>query len=135
MPAIAHESLVIHLTQDLMAAAPLKNWASRQGMTYCMFPRFEQLQEWHSEARIELLAIDLQATGIDWAFLASWIEAHRRSQRLGRVIGYAQHVESELIENARQQEFGEIMTRGQFIRWIASSAQMVGNQKPLGDPP
>ncbi len=62
---------------------------------------------------IELLLVDLQLPGLDLGALSKVLK-ERFAGDGKRAIGYAQHVEVELLDSAQDCGFSAVLTRGQM---------------------
>jgi len=61
----------------------------------------------------ELLLVDLQTNGLDWETLAELVD------KVDNAIGYAQHVNVDILRRGRQLAFKEVLTRGQMNAGVA----------------
>jgi hypothetical protein len=105
---------VVHFTADLMMSSQLSQSVRRRGGQIQMVQRMDQLFE-RLGPETTLLVVDLQAMG--------WSAAEFQSRRTVTgdatpVVGYAQHVLPELLEEARQAGVETVLTRGQFANSI-----------------
>ena len=105
--------MILHLTKDLMLSSTASATARACGKEYRFAGSLVKLDAAMQKDEFNLLLVDLQTPGIDLEKMTEIISQSFTGE--GRkAIAYAQHVEVDLLENAKQCGFESIMTRGQF---------------------
>ncbi len=115
--------MVVHLCNDLMLVGKISAWARAHHVSYCNLSSLASLQQWLDEAndhRMSLLLVDLQIQPLDIPLLMELVRTERNGpSKTVILVGYAQHVMTDLLEAARSAEFDRVLTRGQFDRQFA----------------
>jgi hypothetical protein len=108
--------MVLHLCNDLMLIGKVSAWAKARQLAYRNASSLSKFETCLQEDPVTRVAVDLQfpALDIDWV-----VERVRSQSPTIELIGYAQHVMTELIEAATYAGFQEVLTRGQFDRSFA----------------
>lgn len=101
--------MILHITNDLMMSSTARSHAKTHGVEIKFASSFVQAIKELSESRYELCLADLQAGGMDMVALAEKV-----SEVDVRTIVYVQHVNVDVLEQAKALPFTEVMTRGQF---------------------
>ena len=108
--------MVLHLSNDLMLVGKVSGWAKSNGISYRNASSPQKFAQLLSEGECRVVLVDLQMKNLDMAEVLQSVKA------VGQEIptyGYAQHVMTELIQDAEQAGFNEVLTRGQFDRGFA----------------
>ena len=105
--------MIAHLTADLMMASTAKATAASSRQTYQSFTSLTALAERLPDESIKLLVVDLQLNNLDLAELKNVLSEYFSDDK-HRCVGYAQHVQVDLLEKAQECGFHAIMTRGQI---------------------
>jgi len=63
----------------------------------------------------ELLLVDLQTADLDWDALTELVAS------VPRAVGYAQHVNVDILKRGRELAFESVLTRGQMHAGVAKS--------------
>ena len=117
--------MLLALTNDLMAAAPIEH-AARQAGTQCRVIDPAQLDEVPSDQEVRLVVIDLGAV----SGVAETVTALRG--RLGEslaILAFGPHVQTEKLTAARQAGCTQVLTQGQFHQSaVAIIAEAVASQ-------
>lgn len=106
--------LVICLTSDLMMTGKISSIARKESINCRIFASFNPFQSFVAETANGLNTIwliDLQRCGDNVEQIKQLGQILEPSPR---IIGYAQHVHPELIQEAKQNGFDEVLTRGRF---------------------
>lgn len=106
-------AMIVILTGDLMMASTASSHGRQQRVAVAQTTTMEKAVQIIEENRPHVLLIDLQTPKLDIAAVG---------KKLGTLadavcpltIGYAQHVEVELLESARKAGFDQVLTRGQL---------------------
>lgn len=135
--------MIVHLTADLMLASTVREAAQTAGRPAILIRSLPELSQQLAKGSLSnlnpplagsihggsqtfaqpaasfpalLVCVDLQTAGLDLSELGQ-IAA---SQKNVRFVLYAQHVQDERIEEARQKVPGaDVISRGQFFRNVA----------------
>lgn len=111
--------MILHLTQDLMLSSTAAATARGLGQPYQPIPNLKKLGEKLGAENCQLLLVDLQLSGLDLAALGELLRPLREKGPFP-VIGYAQHVETGLLEAGRQAGLDSVLTRGQVHHGLES---------------
>lgn len=109
--------MIVHITNDLMMSGTVRSDAAASQAVVRFVQSSAQIQEALASQSVRLIFVDLQMPGLDLQAFSRAILATDASSRPD-VVMYAQHVNVEILENARQSELGEVMTRGQFVKSV-----------------
>ena len=99
-----------------MLVGKVSGWAKSNGISYRNASSPQKFAQLLSEGECRVVLVDLQMKNLDMAEVLQSVKA------VGQEIptyGYAQHVMTELIQDAEQAGFNEVLTRGQFDRGFA----------------
>ena len=113
------KATVSHLSNDLILVASVSSSAKQAAIPYRNFPGIEKLLASFDESADPenldqfFVIVDLQLPGLDFRTLSQQVRARRPEAKL---IAYAQHVRTDLIDSARSVPDSRILTRGQFSR-------------------
>ena len=105
--------MIVILTSDLMMASTASSHGRQQRVAVAQATTVDKAFQIIEENRPHLLLVDLQTPKLALDQIA---------EKLGSLpdsvcpvsIGYAQHVEVELLESARASGFDQVLTRGQL---------------------
>lgn len=103
----------LHLCDDLMFIAQVSSWAKSHSVKYRNVKSPQHLAAVFAEVDPTRVIVDLQFSGLDIGQLAKQVREQAPGSSL---IGYAQHVMTGLIAEAKQAGFDVVYTRGQFDR-------------------
>lgn len=109
--------MIVHITNDLMMSGTVRSEAATSNAAVRFVQSSAQIEEALATQSVRLIFVDLQMPGLDLAAFSREILAIDASSR-PEIVMYAQHVNVEVLENARQSELGEVMTRGQFVKSV-----------------
>ena len=109
--------MILHLSNDLMLVGKVSSWAKSNQIAYRNTPSMAKFQEALGSGEVDRVIVDLQTKSLDALAI---VELVNETGDQIRLIGYAQHVMTEIIDQARTAGFGEVLTRGQFDRGFAS---------------
>lgn len=109
--------MIAILTKDLMMTSSAASVAKRRGVEVKAFTNLDKVLATAKESNARLLLIDLQMPGFDLATLDDMLQKMDPEHR-PYTIGYAQHVNETLIEQARAAALDEVMTRGQLNKGL-----------------
>ena len=106
--------MILILTKDLMMSSSAGAAARAKGLALESIPSVTKLESRLSDQpSVKLLLIDLQMPGLNFEQLSSVVQA--LDQEGGpTTIAYAQHVNVDLIEQAKAAAFDQVLTRGQL---------------------
>lgn len=91
--------------------------AREHGTTIATVRTAEKALEVIQESRPQVLLVDLQTPGLEITTLGEAIQ--KLADSVAPVtIGYAQHVNVEILESAKSAGFDQVLTRGQVNREI-----------------
>ena len=108
--------MVLHLSNDLMLVGKVSAWAKSNGVTYRNAANQKKFHNALNEDDCQVVLVDLQFKNLDMVDVVQSVKA------VGAEIpiyGYAQHVMTQLIQDAEEAGFNEVLTRGQFDRGFA----------------
>lgn len=103
--------MILHITNDLMMSSTARSHAKALQVEIKFAANLDDAIETISSGSVQLCLVDLQAGGMDVESLAQAIQ-------VGNIptVAYAQHVYVDVLEKAKDLEFAEVITRGQFNR-------------------
>jgi hypothetical protein len=106
--------MIILLSKDLMMSSTISAAARASEKVFKVVQTVESAKTKidADDVGVELLLVDLQTAGIDFEQLQS-IAAIDVADR-PRLIGYAQHVNIDLINQGREVGLDQVLTRGQL---------------------
>ena len=117
--------MILFLTKDLMMSSHANAHAREHNVSLKTSDSTQNALEIIRENRPHLLLVDLQMPGLDIEMLGNEIRELADSVT-PLTVAYAQHVNVELLEQARMAGFDQVLTRGQLnseiSRIIADSA-------------
>lgn len=103
--------MIVFLTRDLMIQSSAAAAARIQGVSLVAVPTMDRAIEKLVGTQVLALFVDLQTPGLKFDELIMRLAA---SPCRPRVIAFAQHVETELLELAKTNVIDQVLTRGQF---------------------
>lgn len=106
--------MIILISEDLMMSSTVSAAVRSEGGTFRFVKSVERAIVKLDSNECDLLLIDLQSPGLVWDDLKDFISVAKRA------VGYAQHVEVDLLAKARQLPFESVLTRGQMHAGVAS---------------
>lgn len=109
--------MILLITEDLMMSSTVSSAVRAGGGTFRFVKSVERAKVKLEGNDCELLLVDLQTPGLDFGELIAFLAEVNRS------VGYAQHVNVELLQHARTLPFDQVITRGQMH---AGAAEIVG---------
>ena len=116
--------MILFLTKDLMMTSNAESHAREHNVILKTSGTVEKALNAIQEERPHLLLVDLQTPGLDVVQLGEEIRGLSDSVT-PLTVAYAQHVNVELLETAKNAGFDQVITRGQFnsqIRQIISDS-------------
>ena len=105
--------MIVFITSDLMMASNANAHAQQQGVKISQVSTAERGLEMVQEHRPQLLLVDLQCPGLEIIALGTSLGSLADSIA-PLTIGFAQHVETEKLQAARDAGFDQVLTRGQM---------------------
>jgi len=105
--------MICFLTKDLMMSSNASSHARQKEIKFSTASSVESAIAFVQESKPHLLIIDLQTPGLDVALLGEEVKGLADSV-CPLTIAYAQHVNVELLEQAKSAGFDQVLTRGQF---------------------
>ena len=117
--------MICFLTKDLMMSSNASSHARQKDIKLSTAGSVKSALTFIEEKKPRLLIIDLQTPGLDVAMLGEEIKGLADAV-CPLTIAYAQHVNVELLEQAKSAGFDEILTRGQFNAQVGKIIGEVG---------
>ena len=105
--------MICFLTKDLMMSSNASSHARQKKIKLSTAPSTEKAIELIQELRPHLLIVDLQTPGLNVELLGDEIKGLPDAV-CPLTIAYAQHVNVELLEQAKKAGFDQVLTRGQM---------------------
>ena len=105
--------MICFLTKDLMMSSNASSHARQSDVKLSMTASIKSAIETIQESKPHLLIVDLQTPGLDVELLGEEIKGLADAV-CPLTIAYAQHVNVELLEQAKSAGFDQVLTRGQF---------------------
>lgn len=109
--------MILLLTKDLMMSSTVSSSVRAAGKTLKVVQSMERAKVKLEELDIELLLVDLQTESLDFELLKTLTSVDAGSRP--RMIGYAQHVNIDVIQAGRDAGLDQVLTRGQLHGNIA----------------
>ncbi len=110
--------MILHLSQDLMLVARVSAASRVAGISFKSLSSAKSLLEWitgrepgGSTDKDLHVFVDLQLPDLS---IADTLTEIGRQVNPASIVAYAQHVRTDLLDNARSTGVGVILTRGQF---------------------
>jgi len=110
--------MICFLTKDLMMSSNASSHARQNNVQLKTAPSAEKAFEIIQKTRPHLLLIDLQTPGLNVETLGDEIRGLADAV-CPLTIAYAQHVNVELLDQAKAAGFDQVLTRGQVNSRIA----------------
>lgn len=117
--------MIVFLTKDLMMGSSASSHARQHGTQIKTVATGDDALSVIRRDRPHMLLVDLQTPGIDVGQLGEEIRELADSL-CPLTIAYAQHVNVELLEQAKQAGFDQVLTRGQFNSQIGQIVAEAG---------
>ncbi len=114
--------MIVLISEDLMMSSTVSSVVRAEGGTFRYVASVDRAKVKLEGSSCELLIVDLQTPGLDWVALAQFVS------EVPLAYAFAQHVNVELLKNARELPFKEVLTRGQIHAGIN---QIVGELETL----
>lgn len=105
--------MIILISEDLMMSSTVSAVVRAEGGTFRFVKSVERAKVKLEGNECELLLVDLQVTDLDWEALAEFVSS------VPRAVGYAQHVNVDILKRGRELEFESVLTRGQLHAGVA----------------
>lgn len=105
--------MIVLISEDLMMSSTASAAVRSEGGTFRFVASVERANVKLEDNSCELLLVDLQTNDLDWEALAVLVG------KVPRAIGYAQHVNVELLSQGRTLPFEKVLTRGQMNAGVA----------------
>jgi len=116
--------MILLISEDLMMSSTVSAAVRAEGGTFRFVGSVERANVKLEDNDCDLLLVDLQTNDLDWEALTKLVG------NVEHAIGYAQHVNVDILRRGRQLPFKEVLTRGQMN---ASVAEIVGSLSSLSD--
>lgn len=113
--------MIVLISEDLMMSSTVSSAVRAEGGTFRFVGSVERANVKLEGNDCELLLVDLQAANLDWEGLAELVG------KVPRAIGYAQHVNVDILRRGRELPFEKVLTRGQMN---AAVAEIVAGAEP-----
>lgn len=117
--------MICFLTKDLMMSSNASSHARQKDIKLSTTPTIKSAIAMIQESKPHLLIVDLQTPGLDVELLGEEIKGLADAV-CPLTIAYAQHVNVELLEQAKTAGFDEVLTRGQFNAQVGKIIEEVG---------
>lgn len=105
--------MIVFLTSDLMMSSNVSSHARQKGIGFKAIDAADSAIQLIEEDRPHLFIVDLQTPGLDVAYLGELVRELPDSV-CPLTIAYAQHVNVDLLQQAKTAGFDQVLTRGQF---------------------
>ena len=105
--------MIVFITADLMMASNASAHAQQQGIKISQVSTAQRGLEMVQEHRPQLLLVDLQCPGLDIPALGNSLGSLADSIS-PLTIAFAQHVETDKLQAAKDAGFDQVLTRGQM---------------------
>lgn len=105
--------MVVIITSDLMMASTASSHGRQHDVSVAQATSIDKAMQIIDENRPHVLLVDLQSPGLNIADVGEKVSGLADSIS-PLTIGYAQHVEIDLITAARSAGFDQVLTRGQL---------------------
>ena len=116
--------MIVFLTTDLMMSSSASSHARQKKIKYKSVDTAKAAIDMIVENRPHLFLIDLQTPGLDVEELGEMVRELSDSL-CPLTIAYAQHVNVELLKQAKAAGFDQVMTRGQFNSQIGTIVEEI----------
>ena len=101
--------MILHITNDLMMSSTARSHAKSNSTDIQFASSIAKAKSLLDESSFQLCLVDLQMPGTSVKALDELLQNYEVKK-----IGYAQHVNIQIIEDAKTGCFDEVMTRGGF---------------------
>ena len=108
--------MILHLCKDLMLVGKVSAWAKANDVAYKSASSLQKFEDALQSGDVQQVVVDLQFKMLDVGELA---ESVRQQPGELPLVGYAQHVMTDLIDSAKTAGFDKVLTRGQFDHGFA----------------
>jgi hypothetical protein len=105
--------MIVLISEDLMMSSTVSSAVRLIDGTFRYVKSVERALAKLDGNECEFLFVDLQTPELDWVALESLVES------VPRAIGYAQHVNVDVLKKGRELPFEAVLTRGQFHAGVA----------------
>ena len=105
--------MIVLISEDLMMSSTASAAVRAEGGTFRFVASVERAKVKLEGNDCELLLVDLQTANLDWESLQQLVS------EVPRAIGYAQHVNVDLLRRGRELSFEKVLTRGQMNASVA----------------
>ena len=105
--------MIVFITSDLMMASNANAHAKQQGVKISQVSTAQRGLEMVKEHRPQLLLVDLQCPDLDIPALGASLGV-LADAIAPLTIGFAQHVEVDKLQTAKDAGFDQVLTRGQM---------------------
>jgi DNA-binding NtrC family response regulator len=113
--------MIVLISEDLMMSSTVSAAVRAEGGSFRFVASVERANVKLEGNDCELLLVDLQTANLDWEGLADLVG------KVPKAIGYAQHVNVDILRRARELPFEQVLTRGQMS---AMTADIVAGAAP-----
>ena len=117
--------MICFLTKDLMMSSNASSHARQKDIKLSTAGSIKSAITFIEENKPQLLIIDLQTPGLDVGVLGEEVKELADSI-CPLPIAYAQHVNVELLEQAKSAGFAQVLTRGQFNAQVGKIIADIG---------
>lgn len=110
--------------RDLLFRSKIQAEADRLGIPLRHAPRTRPLSESAREPGVEAVIADLSEPGV--------LEEVRIAKRAGgpRVVGFLGHLQTDLMQAAREAGVDEVLTRGEVVRRLGEVLRSASEARP-----
>lgn len=105
--------MILHITDDLMMSSTARSYAKNNDVSIKFANSFPHALTELENGDYDTCFADLQATGMDVNQLAAAVKSKQV-----KTIAYVQHVSVEMLAMAKELDFAQVMTRGQFHKSV-----------------
>lgn len=105
--------MIVLISEDLMMSSTVSAAVRSEGGTFRFVKSVDRAIVKLEGSECELLLVDLQAPQLDWDALAELVSS------VPRAVGYAQHVNVDILRRGRELDFESVLTRGQMHAGVA----------------
>ena len=114
--------MIVLISEDLMMSSTISASVRAEGGTFRYVASVERAKVKLEDSHCELLVVDLQTANLNWEALGQFVG------ELPMAIAFAQHVNVDLLKQARELPFKEVLTRGQIHSGIG---QIIGDLESI----
>lgn len=105
--------MIVLISEDLMMSSTASAAVRAEGGTFRFVASVERANVKLEGNECELLLVDLQTASLDWEGLSELVG------KVPKAIGYAQHVNVDILRRGRELPFEKVLTRGQMNAAVA----------------